>query len=83
MTTIASIVREGSKSRLVLRRDGRRALARAVQVLRDLRAAGGEEICDHVAGYLERIKERHAPSVKARKIKTDGREKALPKGDLT
>ena len=83
MTTIASIVRDGKQSRVVLRRDGRRALERAAAVLRDLRAAGGEAICEHVAHYLERINQRHAPAVKVRAVKTDGREKALPKGDRT
>jgi len=83
MTTIASIVRDGSKSRVVLRRDGRLALERAAAVLRDLRAAGGEAICEHVARYIETINKRHAPAVKVRAIKRDGRHKALPKGDRT
>lgn len=83
MATIASIVRDGKQSRVVLRRDGRRALERAAAVLRDLHSAGGEAICEHVAGYLERIKERHAPAAKVRAVKADGRGKALPKGDRT
>lgn len=83
MTTIASIVRDGARSRVVLRSDGRRALERAAAVLRDLRAAGGEAICEHLARYLERIKERHAPAAKVRAVKTDGRIKAVPKGDRT
>jgi hypothetical protein len=83
VTTIASIVRDGLKSRVVLRRDGRRALERAAAVLRDLRAAGGEAICEHVAGYLERIKERHAPPAKVQSIKRSSKDQQLPKGDRT
>lgn len=83
MATIASIVRDGKQSRVVLRRDGRRALERAAAVLRDLHSAGGEAICEHVARYIETIKERHAPPVNVRSIKRSSKDQQLPKGDRT
>jgi MoxR-like ATPase len=71
-----------SKPRLVLLADGRRKLTSAVEVLRMLREVGGEEICDHLATYLSRLVERHAPPAKLpRKPRSDRRAKQQPRGD--
>lgn len=81
MTTIASVVRCNGTTRLVLRRSGRRqALQRAVDVLRDLRAAGGDEFLPTLAEYLTKIGERYGPPVKVRPGGS-GRERQLPTGD--